>query len=92
MIVAEKKNSLKVVVTVKSIGCLQIGFGPWSSIIFAIFYFTPLASVNQILSVLNRSQVCPLEFTANCNVFSSIWTPFGGEKDKLVSDLKHFNT
>ena len=41
-------DPLEVIVAEKSSGCLQIGSGPWSSIIFVIFDLTPLTQVNQI--------------------------------------------
>ena len=76
----------QVIVTIKSSGCLQIGLGSISSIIFLTI--CPPTLVNKIYKVLNcsqvclfRSQVCPYKlqilagFIANFNVFSFIRTP-----------------
>ena len=76
------REGIKVIVTVKSSGCLQI-LGPWSSIIFV---------------VLNRSHVCLFrsqgvkmkENTLKDLKSARILDTLVSEIDILVSDLKLF--
>ena len=65
---------VKVIVPVKSSGCLQIGCrGP--IIDYMYFLFDPLTPVNKILKGIKRSLVCPhklqilADFITNFNVF-----------------------
>ena len=73
------------IVTVKSSGCLQIGFWPQIIDYICNFLVDPRTLVNQILNdtqvCLFRSQVCPyqleilVDFIEHLNVFSLIFLP-----------------